>query len=137
MKTATTLILLLLILSSCKKSVVKTYPNIVGEWSWVNWCVIGNNFKKLTVNTNGKGKFDSYDSNSGVGETSEGKVKTNDDDLYVDGNYVFTIIEVIDTLGYIQNPNPPSFCSNDLIYVRGLLRVKVNNGSNQTYYKIN
>lgn len=128
---------LLVALVGCKKNVIKSHPNIHGTWQWVNWCSENNYFDKtLHIDSkNGKGSYYIYSSMLGYDELYSGKFKTDNDDVYVDGEFVFTIIEIIDTNGIISNPNPPSLCSDDEIHVSGILRIINKAGDAETYWR--
>lgn len=122
--------LLLLIFFSCKKKVIEVYPNIIGYWHRINWQGIepcGTN--ALTIDNEGWGGY-----NNGNGQIS-GKAKIDDNDLYIGGDYIFTIVNVVDTNGVVSNPDPPSLCSNDNIQVSGLLRVINENGISWTFWR--
>lgn len=128
--------ILLLTFSSCRKSVLKTHPELVGHWRGVRWCVVessGSAF--ITIGDDGKGRY--YSSYNDVHEDNfSGKVKTKGDDLYVGRKRVATILDIADTSGYIYNPNSsPSLCSADSIYVSALLKIKNLNGSSMLFYK--
>lgn len=130
-------IALLLMAVGCKKNVIKSHPNISGTWHWLNQCDANNYTNKdLNIDANkGKGSYYIHNSLTGNDELYSGKFKTENNDVYVDGEFIFTIIEIVDTIGVITNPNPPSFCSNDDIQVSGILRIINRNGESETYWK--
>lgn len=128
--------ILLLALAGCKKNAIKTHPDIFGTWHWLNWCSENNYIDKdFNVDFNGKGGYQIYYGTTGESEEYSGKVRTDDNDLYIGGEFVFTIVEVVDTVGVISNPYPPSFCNNDQIQVSGILRVLNKDGVAETYWK--
>jgi hypothetical protein len=128
--------LLLLSFTGCKKNVIKSHPDIFGTWHWINWCDSNNyNNKDLNIGSNAKGSYYIHNSLTGYEEVYSGKIKTYNDDVYIDGEFVFSIVEIVDTTGYLLNPNPPSFCSNDSIQVSGILRILNRNGESETYWK--
>lgn len=112
----------LVLFSSCKRKAVKVYPQLAGTWNYAHWCQVdGSNTAVLVINSEGSGKYTFGDYITG-GYTYEGKAKIKNDELYVDGNGVFGITEVKDTVGYIYNPGPSTWCSPDSILVSGLIR---------------
>ena len=129
--------LLLFTLIGCKKNIIKSHPNISGTWHWINWCDV-NNYDDIDLNIdskNGKGSYYIHNSLTGYDMVYSGKFKTENDDVYIDGEFIFTIIEIVDTICVITNPNPPSFCSNDNIHVSGILRIINQNGESETYWR--
>ncbi|MCJ8288238.1 MAG: hypothetical protein HRT58_02820 [Crocinitomicaceae bacterium] len=126
----------LLLFSSCKKNAVEIYPELVGTWIRADWCQTESfDSASLVVEDEGKGKYNCYEYITG-GYTYSGKVKVKNDELYVDGDWVFKIIEVKDTVGYLYNPYPwTSLCTQDSVYVSGLLRVKGKHAVIRTFYR--
>lgn len=137
MKRTMYIMALLLIAVGCKKNVIKSHPNISGTWHWVNWCDSNNHDDKdLNIDSkNAKGSYSIRNSMTGYEELYSGKFKTDKNDVYIDGEFVFTIVEIVDTIGIISNPNPPSFCSNDDLQVSGILRIINRNGESETYWR--
>jgi hypothetical protein len=126
------------LLSCEKKSVLKTHPELVGYWRDIDWGSPDGACEshRLKVDSNGKGEYSIYSALADYTESWSGKVKTKEEDLYVDGHLVFRIIEIVDTTGYLLNPvtYPPSYCSPDSIPIVGLLKVE-ENGQDKLYYK--
>lgn len=114
--------LTLTLLFSCKKNVVKVYPEIVGDWQLAHWCQ-SNDFHSasLSVDADGMGEFIYNDYVHGK-STYRGKAKIINENFYMDGTSVFEIVEIKDTVGYIYNPGPSTWCSPDSIFVKGLLK---------------
>ncbi len=136
MKNILYLTILVTLCSSCKKNALKTYPRLVGTWYRAKWCVVESyGLTKLTIDQNGKGTY--YSSFNDISETNySGKVKTKGNELYVDGNFVMTIFELKDTVGYIYNPGSfTSLCNYDSIHVSAVLRGRLYKGSYAIFYK--
>lgn len=137
MKRKVVLGLILLVILSCKKNIVKTHPTIAGTWHWLNWCD-SNNYTKKDLNIDsksGKGAYYIHNSLTGKESNYNGRFKTENDDVYINGEFVFTIVDIIDTIGIYSNPNPPSFCSEDNFQVSGILKIINKNGEPETYWK--
>lgn len=137
MKRALFIGILLSMIIGCKKNIIKSHPNISGTWHLVNWCSTKNyTYKDLNIDSkNGKGSYYIHNSLTGEEENYNGKFKTENNDVYIDGELIFTVVEIIDTVGIISNPNPPSFCSDDDIQVSGVLKIIGRNGASETYWK--
>lgn len=124
--------------TSCKKSVLKTHPELIGFWRTPNWCMTDYNYSgsRIQIHDDGTGNYVEYSFQSYDLPDYSGKVKTNDNDLYVDRNFVFTIVEVKDTSGYIYNPNSwMSLCDPDSIFISAILRVKRDDGKDGFYFQ--
>lgn len=137
MKKTLFIAVLLLTIMGCKKNIIKSHPNISGTWHWLNWCDANNHTNKdLNIDSkNGKGSYYIHNSLTGDDEDYSGKFKTENNDVYIDGEFVFTIVEIVDTTDVISNPNPPSFCSYDDIQVSGILRIINQKGESETYWR--
>lgn len=119
------------LLVSCSKNAINVYPQLEGSWSLAHWCQLDNsNTAYLVINAQGDGEYTYNDYITG-GYKYSGKVRIKNDDLFMEGNTVFNILEIKDTVGYIHNPGQPTWCSPDSILVSAILRTH----SGRTYYK--
>ncbi len=99
---------------SCKKKVTSIYPEIIGNWSGAPSHIDPCTYYSLTVKKNGKAIRSS--GNDAIGELNyqKGIARIEENDLYIGGEFAFTIGEIKDSIGSLGPYN--QLCTSD-VYV--------------------